>query len=274
MYTSRRIYSICYRESNGLDVQNFHIGPLRLDLQARLAVISLEPQQDTLRTPLPNPSTHQEPQQDMLRMPLPNPPTHQGAGHTTQLPQPSPGDNQINAVCSTSQQYDPLLQESQDGQAACLSIPLPSEPEVANKEMITFSDMTLPVTWMFKYGLIDKRIWAIVCNSKLDFMEGVGFRKGQLEGKQVLILSGEENGAIRIHHQQQTHMIYPQHLFPAIPTSKGQMVVVFHGDRAGEEFKTCQQNEDGMFPVAHQGSSGAPVCSIEASWLVKCNLKK
>ncbi|KAK2463501.1 hypothetical protein APHAL10511_004587 [Amanita phalloides] len=159
----------------------------------------------------------------------------------------SPANSGFDDVThSTSQESASSCTESRDVQP---SIPPVSQPEVV-KKMITYGDMTLPVTWMFKYGLIDKHVWAIVCNSKPDFMEGVGFGKGQLEGKQVLILSGEENGAIHVHHQQWMHMIYPQHLFPAIPTSKGQMVIVFRGDRAGEEFKTRQQNEDGTFPVA------------------------
>jgi len=120
-----------------------------------------------------------------------------------------------------------------------------------------------------------KRIWAYVRNSGTNpFEEGGGYARGVYEGERVLILSGETEGGIEVNVKQQRSIIIPSRfLFPQIPTSRGQDVVVISGDNAGELYFTRKPNRDGTFPLGRRGHKGSPVCTIESSRLARCDPK-
>ena len=67
-------------------------------------------------------------------------------------------------------------------------------------------------------------------------------------------------------------MIPARFLFPQIPTSKGQDVVVISGENVGEQFLTRKQKEDGSFPLGRRGHKGSPICTLPASKLARCDL--
>ena len=134
----------------------------------------------------------------------------------------------------------------------------------------------LPANWLSKHGLVTKRIWAYVRNSKPDpFNAGGGFASGEYDGVRVLILSGEQEDAIRVHARNRTVTIPQIYLFPDIPSSKGQHVVVISDDRAGEIFVTREPDGNGVFPLVRPGRGNRmnPVCRVEQKRLALCDSK-
>ena len=140
----------------------------------------------------------------------------------------------------------------------------------------------LPANWLLKHGLVTKRIWAYVRNSKPDpFTAGGGFARGIYEGIRVLILSGERQDAIQVHAGNRTIIVPLMYLFPDVPSSKGQVVVVISDDKAGEVdkageiFITREPNEIGVFPLVRRGRGNRmkPVCFTEKKRLAICDPK-
>lgn len=134
----------------------------------------------------------------------------------------------------------------------------------------------LPENWLMIHNLATKRIYAHVRNSEPDpFTLGGGFATGFFEGERALILSGEREDAIQVHIRQRVMTIPGRNLFPEMPTSKGQVVVIISDDRAGEVFLTQAPNEHGVFPLVRRGRGNkkVPVCSVEQKKLARCDVK-
>ena len=83
----------------------------------------------------------------------------------------------------------------------------------------------------------------------------------------------ETEDGIVVNAKQQLVNIPGRFLFPQIPTSKGQDVVVISGDKAGEVYLTRRPNDDGTFPLGRRRHKGLPLCTIEPSRLARCNTK-
>ncbi|KAF8322378.1 hypothetical protein F5887DRAFT_1087234 [Amanita rubescens] len=152
---------------------------------------------------------------------------------------------------------------------------LPDAPEASTPAtetpMITYGDEVLPANWILRHGLVRKRIYAHVRNSKPNPMEGGGFGKGQYEGQRVLILSGEREDKIEVHVKDRSVNIPAKFLFPQRPTARGQEVVVLSGDRIGEVYMTRKPKPDGSFPLGRPGFSGPPSCIMEPNRLARCD---
>ena len=118
-------------------------------------------------------------------------------------------------------------------------------------------------------GLVTKRIFAHVRNSKTNSNP---FEHGLFEGEKVLVLSGNQD-AVSVNVLNRTIMIPAKFLFPVIPSSKGQDVVVISGDRMGEVFLTRKPKADGTFPLGRRGHKGNPICTMEPSRLARCDPK-
>ena len=114
-----------------------------------------------------------------------------------------------------------------------------------------------------------KRIFAHVRNSKTNSNP---FEHGLFEGEKVLVLSGNQD-AVSVNVLNRTIMIPAKFLFPVIPSSKGQDVVVISGDRMGEVFLTRKPKADGTFPLGCHGHKGNPICTMEPSRLARCDPK-
>ena len=118
-----------------------------------------------------------------------------------------------------------------------------------------------------------KRIWAHVHNTETNPFEE-GFARGRYEGQRVLVLSGEGEADVMVSTRQQpTNVKIPaKYLFPEMPTSKGQEVVVISGDNIGEVFFTRKPRAEGFFPLGHRGyTRSSPICIMEASRLARCD---
>lgn len=125
-----------------------------------------------------------------------------------------------------------------------------------------------------KNGLVNKRIWAYIRNSGTNpFQTGGGFARGFYEGERVLVMSGETEDGIVVNAKQQLLKIPGRFLFPQIPTSKGQDVVVISGENAGEVYLTRKPDDDGAFPLGRRRHKGLPLCTIETSRLARCDTK-
>lgn len=83
----------------------------------------------------------------------------------------------------------------------------------------------------------------------------------------------ETEEEMSVNMMQQAIKISGRFLFPQIPTSKGQDVVVISGDKAGEVYLTRRPNDDGTFPLGRRRHKGLPLCTIEPSRLARCNTK-
>ena len=117
-----------------------------------------------------------------------------------------------------------------------------------------------------------KRIWAHVRNTKTDPFEQGGFARGRYEGQRVLVLSCEGEGQVVVSARQQPVKIPGKHLFPEMPTSKGQDVIVISGDNVGEVYLTRQPRTDGFFPLGRRGyTRRSPFCIMEACRLARCD---
>ena len=125
-----------------------------------------------------------------------------------------------------------------------------------------------------KHGLVNKRIWAYVRNSGTNpFEPGGGFARGFYEGERVMVMSGETEDGIVVNAKQQLVNIPGRFLFPQIPTSKGQDVVVISGDKAGEVYLTRKPDDDRSFPLGRRRHKGLALCTIETSRLARCDTK-
>ena len=117
-----------------------------------------------------------------------------------------------------------------------------------------------------------KRIWAHVRNTKPDPFEQGGFARGRYEGQRVLVLSGEGEGQVMVSARQQPVRIPSKYLFPEVPTSKGQDVVVISGDDVGEVYLTRKPVTNGFFPLGRRGYTRmSSFCVMEASRLARCD---
>ena len=121
-----------------------------------------------------------------------------------------------------------------------------------------------------KHELVTKGIWAHVRNSKPPGKGG--FAKGFSKGR-VLILSGDQEGAIQAIVQSRTQPIPRRYLIPEMPTLHGQNAAVVRGDKACQIYRMCKANTSGYFPLVHPGSKGKGVFVAETSRLAGCNLK-
>ncbi|KAF8346158.1 hypothetical protein F5887DRAFT_1184931 [Amanita rubescens] len=123
--------------------------------------------------------------------------------------------------------------------------------------MISYGDQVLSADWLMKNGLVNKRIWVYVRNTGFNpFEQGGGYARGYYEGERALILSCEGEDKIEVNLKQQTIIIPSRFLFPDIPTTRGQDVVVIDGDKAGEAYLTRKPNHDGTFPLGRRGHKG------------------
>jgi len=133
----------------------------------------------------------------------------------------------------------------------------------------------LSADWLMKHGLVNKRIWVYVRNTGFNtFEQGGGYASGYYEGERALILSCEGEDKIEVNLKQQTIKIPSRFLFPDIPTTRGQDVVIINGDKAGEVYFTRKPNRDGTFPLGRRGHKGSPICTIEKSRLARCDPKR
>ena len=140
------------------------------------------------------------------------------------------------------------------------------------KSLMTYFFKVLPANWLMKGDLVTKRIWAHVRNTQTDPFEQGGFARGQYEGQRVLILSREGEGQVVVTARQRTLKIPSKYLFPEVPTSKGQDVVVISGDNVGEVYLTRQPIVNGFFPLGRRGyTRRSPFCVMEASRLARCD---
>ena len=136
-----------------------------------------------------------------------------------------------------------------------------------------YSFKVLPANWLMKGDLVTKRIWAHVRNTETNPFEG-GFARGRYEGKRVLVLSGEGEADVMVSARQQpaSVKIPAKYLFPEMPTTKGQDVVVISGDNVGEVYLTRKPRVDGFFPLGRRGyTRSSPICIMEASRLARCD---
>ena len=131
--------------------------------------------------------------------------------------------------------------------------------------------LVVPANWMLRHGLVRKCIYAHVCNSKPNPMEGGGFGKGQYKGQRALILSGEQEDKIEVHVKDRSVNMPAKFLFPQRPSARGQEVVVLSGDRVGEVYITRKPKPDGSFPLGRPGFSGPPSCIVEPNRLARCD---
>ena len=90
-----------------------------------------------------------------------------------------------------------------------------------------------------------------------------------------MVLSGEREDAIQVHVRKGHGIIPARYLFPQMPTSKGQVVVVISGDNAGEIFVTRQPNENGLFPLSIRGRGNKRGMKylVEPSRVARCDAK-
>ncbi|KAF8332933.1 hypothetical protein F5887DRAFT_922201 [Amanita rubescens] len=200
-------------------------------------------------------------------------PTTPGADEPV-TPEGGPEVDQRDRVASSpgaSGPEDPPITPATASQPAAVIDP----PRLERVEpMISHENQALPANWLMKHGLVAKRIWAYVRNSKTNpFEQGGGYARGFYEGERVLILSGEMEGGIEVNAKERTIIIPSYFLFPQMPTSRGQDVVVISGDNAGELYLTRKPNRDGTFPLGRRGHKGSPVCTIEPSRLARCDPK-
>ena len=110
-----------------------------------------------------------------------------------------------------------------------------------------------------------KHIWAYVHNTETNPFDG-GFARGLYEGYRVLVMSREGEGEVKVITRQQHPLKVPaKFLFPEMPTSKGQDVVVISGDSLGDVYLTRKPRVDSFFPLGHRGYTSSPICIMEAS---------
>ncbi|KAF8325598.1 hypothetical protein F5887DRAFT_1085355 [Amanita rubescens] len=192
-------------------------------------------------------------------------PTTPGADEPV-TPEGGPEVDQRDRVASSpgaSGPEDPPITPATASQPAAVIDP----PRLERVEpMISHENQALPANWLMKHGLVAKRIWAYVRNSKTNpFEQGGGYARGFYEGERVLILSGEMEGGIEVNAKERTIIIPSYFLFPQMPTSRGQDVVVISGDNAGELYLTRKPNRDGTFPLGRRGHKGSPLTVARAA---------
>ena len=104
-----------------------------------------------------------------------------------------------------------------------------------------------------------------VRNTETNLFDG-GFARGLYEGYRVLVTSHEGEGEVKVITRQQHPLKIPaKFLFPEMPTSKGQDVVVISGDGLGDVYLTCKPRVDGFFPLGCHSYMSSPICIMEAS---------
>ena len=139
------------------------------------------------------------------------------------------------------------------------------------RSLLTYPFKVLPANWLMKDDLVTKRIWARVRNSETNPFDG-GFARGRYEGQRVLVTSREREGEVGVSARQHHMKIPVKYLFPEMPTSKGQDVVVISGDSVGEVYLTRKPRVDGFFPLGRRGyTQSSPICIMEASRLARCD---
>jgi hypothetical protein len=113
----------------------------------------------------------------------------------------------------------------------------------------------LPANWLMKHGLLTKRIYAHIRNSAAPHEE---FEGGSYEGKRVVILGGTQEDAIEVHTLKGKIKIPCKYLFPQRPSkTKGQLVVVVSGEKAGEVFVANGVDPNGVVPHCLHEVKGA-----------------
>jgi hypothetical protein len=134
-----------------------------------------------------------------------------------------------------------------------------------SRSLLTRRFKVLPANWSLKGDLVTKRIWTHVRNSETNPFDG-GFARGQYEGQRVLVTSRKGEGEVGVSARQHHVKIPAKYLFPEMPTSKGQDVIVISGDCVGEVYLTCKPRVDGFFPLGRRGyTQSSPICIMEAS---------
>ena len=109
----------------------------------------------------------------------------------------------------------------------------------------------LPVDWIMKHGLLTKHIYAHIRNSAAPHKE---FEGGSYEGKRVVIMGGTQEDAIEVHTLKEKIKIPCKYLFPQRPSkTKGQLVAVISGEKAGEVFVANGVDSNGVVPLSAQG---------------------
>ena len=109
----------------------------------------------------------------------------------------------------------------------------------------------LPVDWIMKHGLLTKCIYMHICNSTAPHEE---FEGGSYEGKRVVVMGGTQEDAIEVHTLKGKIKIPCKYLFPQRPSkTKGQLVAVISGEKAGEVFVANGVDSNGIVLLSARG---------------------
>ena len=84
-------------------------------------------------------------------------------------------------------------------------------------------------------------------------------------------MSCDGEGDVMVSARQHPVRIPAKFLFPEMPTSKGQDIVVISSDGVGDVYLTRKLRVDSFFPLGHHGYTSSPICIMEASRLARCD---
>ena len=144
-------------------------------------------------------------------------------------------DSTAGGVCSDEQEDVPQLMITYEDEGISHAVASICT-HVVTKE--------LPADWIMKHGLLTKRIYVHIRNSAAPHEE---FEGGSYESKRVIVMGGTQEDAIEVHTLKGKIKIPCKYLFPQRPSkTKGQLVAVISGEKAGEVFVANGLDSNGI----------------------------